>query len=141
VASETPSPSLAATESAAPTPTPSPSTPQTSTYAVSVALTGNQLTYTRLRWYWGKAAQARCKKKHIHSEIEWCNDYYFENTHRKGRGTLAKDAKIRLLDDSGELYTGTAAQLAASIRAETWEYYRIWSAGDQIVRLEQVFTP
>lgn len=141
VASEAPSPSLAATESASPTPTPTPSTPQTNNYATSFALSGNKVSYTRLRWYWGKAAQARCKQQHIHSEIEWCNDYYYENTHRKGRGTLAADAKIRLLDDSGQLHTGTATELAASIRSETWPFYRIWSAGDQIVRLEQVFTP
>jgi hypothetical protein len=138
----TPSQTPSATPSASPAPSPTPSPPpQTDTYAISVALTGNQVSYTRLRWYWGKAAQARCKRKHVHSELEWCNAYYYENTHRLGRGTLAPDAKIRLLDDGGKLRPGTAAQLAASIRSGTWPYYRLWSAGDQIVRLEQVFTP
>jgi hypothetical protein len=106
-----------------------------------VALRGSTVSYTRLRWYWGKAAQARCKKKHIRSELEWCNDYYYESTHRSGAGTLAPDAKIRLLDEDGKLRPGTPTELAASIRTGIWRYYRIWSAGGQIVRMEQIYTP
>jgi hypothetical protein len=140
--SESPSPAPSYTPSAIASATPSASPiPQTDTYAAFVALTGNEVSYTRLRWYWGKAAQARCKKKHIRSEFEWCNAYYYENTHRSGQGTLATDAKIRLLDDQGKLHSGTAAQLAASIRSASWPYYRLWLAGDQVIQVEQVFTP
>ena len=139
--SATPSPS--AKSSSTPTPktsgTPAPKT--TDTYADDLELADQRLTFTRLRWYWGKAARARCKAKHVKAEFEWCNDYYYEKTRTSGSGTLSTDAKIKILDDDGQPVRASAAELAAALRQDSWPHWRIWLTGTEIVRLEQVFTP
>ncbi len=52
------------------------------------------LSYTELRWYWGKAAQRRCKKLGIKAEQAWCNEYYFENEGERLEVRLDPDVEI-----------------------------------------------
>ncbi|HEY5820564.1 MAG TPA: hypothetical protein VIT20_01220 [Propionibacteriaceae bacterium] len=138
----TPSPS--STSAASPTPsspTPSSTAATSTTYANGLELSGEQLSYTELRWFWRDKAQAECKKKGISSPSSWCNDYYFEKTGQQGRAVLAPDAGIKILDEDGKLQKGTTVQVQQAIEDDYWPNFRVWLAGDRVVRLEQVFTP
>ena len=56
--------------------------PESETYGVDLTLSGSKLEFTRMRWYWGKEALARCKKEGLKPDGAWCNDYYFEDERR-----------------------------------------------------------
>ena len=111
------------------------------TYGTDLALNRSALTYTKLRWYWGKAAQRRCKKQGIKAELAWCSDYYFENDGERVKAKLDADVEIRLLDDDLKLVPASRAKLNAAIAEATWPHFRFQQTGKTVTQLEQVFTP
>ena len=111
------------------------------TYGTDLALSKSALTYTKLRWYWGKAAQRRCKKQGIKAELAWCNDYYFENDGARVEAKLDSDVEIRLLDDDLKLVPASRAKLNAAIAEATWPHFRFELKGKDVTHIEQVFTP
>ena len=141
--SVTPTPS---TTEKSPSPSPTSSSFATNetgeqTYGTDLALSKSALTYTKLRWYWGKAAQRRCKKQGIKAELAWCNDYYFENDGARVEAKLDSDAEIRLLDDDLKLVPASRAKLNAAIAEATWPHFRFELTGTDVTQIEQVFTP
>ena len=141
--SATPTPS--ATEKS-PSPSPTRSTFATTetgeqTYGTDLVLSKRELSYTKLRWYWGKAAQRRCKKLGIKAELAWCNEYYFENKGERVEAKLDSDAEIRLLDNDLKLVPASRAKLNAAIAEATWPHFRFQQTGQTVTQLEQVFTP
>ena len=54
---------------------------------------------------------------------------------------MAGNAKIKILDDDGQPVTASTAELADALRQASWPHWRVWLAGTEVVRLEQVFTP
>jgi len=110
-------------------------------YGTDLVISKRELSYTKLRWYWGKAAQRRCKKQGIKAELAWCNEYYFENEGKRVEAKLDSDAEIRLLDDDLELVPASRAKLNAAIAEATWPHFRFQQTGQTVTQLEQVFTP
>ena len=111
------------------------------TYGTDLALTKSDLSYTKLRWYWGKEAQRRCKKQRIKAELAWCNDYYFENDGERVKAKLDADVEIRVLDDDLKLVPASRAKLNAAIAEATWPHFRFELKGQDVTHIEQVFTP
>jgi len=153
-ASPTPTPT-SAPSSATPTPgttkkSPTPSPTESSfattesgeqTYGTDLVVSKSELSYTKLRWYWGKAAQRRCKKQGMKAELAWCNEYYFENEGERVEAKLDSDVEIRLLDDDLKLVSASRAKLNAAIAEATWPHFRFQQTDQTVTQLEQVFTP
>jgi hypothetical protein len=135
-------PSRAATPSRTPSGTPF-ATAETgdAAYGTDLVLTKREVSFTELRWYWGKAAQRRCKKLGIKSELPWCNEYYFENEGKRLEVRLDPDVEIMLLNDDLKLVSASRARLSEAIGESIWPHFRFQMRGDDATRLEQIYTP
>ncbi len=120
----------------------SPSDPddETGTYGTDLTIAGTKLEFTRLRWYWGKDAQARCKKQKVLPADAWCNDYYFEDEGDRVSTSLAKQVQIKVLDEDAKLQRGTREQLDRAISESIWPHFVIQLADGEAVAITQVYT-
>lgn len=140
-ATPTPSPSPSPEASSA-SPTPGLSGAESETYANDLEVADDgQVSFTPLRWYQGQRAENRCEKVGISSPTAWCHDYYFEKAGPASRATLTEDTGIKLLGDDAELRTAGAAQFRQAVADEAWPNFRLWLVGNEIRRVEQVYTP
>jgi hypothetical protein len=120
----------------------SPSNPdeETGTYGTDLTVAGTKLEFTRLRWYWGKDAKARCKKQKILPADAWCNDYYFEDEGDRVSTSLADQVQIKVLNEDAELKPATRAQLEKAISDSIWPHFVIQLADGEAVAITQIYT-
>ena len=117
------------------------SSDETGTYGTGLTIAGSKLEFTRLRWYWGKDAQARCKELGIDPEGAWCEDYHFEDDGELVSTSLADDVQIKVLSKGAKLRPGTRAQLERAINKSIWPHFLIQLANGEAVAITQVYTP